>query len=233
LDQFPWPAADRIHAPGTLPGRPDPSLSNVQPDDAAASRTERKRAERMARIERTAARVFAEKGYDGANFDDIAAELDLRGSSLYHYFPSKEDLFLRCIRHSADQVFFRLRQLGDEHEAERDGDHDPRGTLQALIAEQVLIEVRDYPEFVPLFFKISVPVPELRQEILTLRREHADIFERFLGPRDEDRSALRVWLGTVFGALAFLPEWYDPAGPMTVDELAQRMSAELIGAFPR
>jgi AcrR family transcriptional regulator len=198
-----------------------------------ASRTERKRAARMERIERTAARVFAEKGYDGANFDDIAAELDLRGSSLYHYFPSKDDLFLRCIRHSAAQVFQRLGALADEHERRGRADGDPRAALRALIRDQVLIEIRDFPAFVPLFFKITVPVPELRQETLRLRREHAQIFERLLeAPGGADRSPRRVWLGIVFGALAYLPEWYDPAGPMSVDELAERLSDELIRALP-
>jgi TetR/AcrR family transcriptional regulator, cholesterol catabolism regulator len=207
-----------------------------QQDGGGPSRTERKRAARMARIERTAARVFAEKGYDGANFDDIAAELDLRGSSLYHYFPSKEDLFLRCVRYAAEQVFPRLKAIAAEQQLQRERDRDVRPSLRALIREQVLIEVRDFPEFVPLFFKISVPVPELRLEILALRREHAEIFEGLLDAQRADGSvdlgAVRVWFGTTFGALAYLPEWYDPAGPMPVDELAERMSATLIGAFP-
>lgn len=194
------------------------------------SRTERKRAARMATIERTAARHFAEKGYQGTNLDDIAAEVDLRGSSLYHYFSSKEDLFLRCVRHAADEVHQRLVALVAD-----DAD-DPRAVLGALVREQVVIELRDYPEYVPLFFRTHLPVEELREEILTLRRAHAALFEQAAeGYRRRlgiDRADMRVWLGIAFGALANLQEWFHPDGDMTVDELSERMSTELLNALP-
>ncbi len=194
-----------------------------------ATRTERKRAARVARIERTAARVFAEKGYEGANLDDIAAELDLRGSSLYHYFSSKEELFLRCLRNSADEVFLRLRSILDSHD-------DPATALRALLREQVLIELRDFPEFVPLFFATYLPVPELRNEVLRLRQEHAKILEgaaRRMHPTAPSVSPdVRVWLGIAFGSLAYLQEWYDPAGVMSTEQLADRMADVLLAAFP-
>ena len=137
----------------------------------AASRTELKRAARIERIERAAARAFATRGYDGANLSDIAAELDLQGSSLYYYFPSKDDLFLRCLSHSAEQVFARLQAIVDEHAA------DPAAALAPLVREQVIIEVADFPEFVPLFFRMHLTNPKLADAVLELRRRHARFFE--------------------------------------------------------
>jgi AcrR family transcriptional regulator len=190
----------------------------------------RKRARRIERVERIAASVFAEKGYEGANFELIAAELDLRGPSLYHYFSSKEELFLRCVRRSAEEVFTRLRTIADN-------DLDAVGKLRALFREQVLIEVRDYPEFVPLFFKTYVPVPELRAEILRLRRTHASIFERVAETvrdrSDIDSDDIRVWLSAAFGALAYLPEWYDPHGSLDVERLADKLADTLADPFLR
>jgi len=195
------------------------------------SRTELKREARVERIERAAAKVFAEKGYDGANFSDIAAVLDLRGPSLYHYFSSKEDLFLRCLKHSAEQVFTGLRSIAQEQGS------DPLGALHALIREQVLIEVRDFPEFVPLFFKIRLNAPDLARAVLDLRKEHAQIFEHAaFAVRDRDgldAGDVRVWLGVAFGALAYLQDWYDPAGRLGADELAQRMADTLTEPFHR
>jgi AcrR family transcriptional regulator len=200
-------------------------------DDAAVNRTELKRAARISRIERAAARMFATRGYDGANFGDIAAELDLQGSSLYYYFSSKEELFLRCLSHSAEQVFTRLRAIAQEHSP------DPSGALAALVREQVIIEVRDFPEFVPMFFKMHLSNENLAERVLELRREHARIFESAAAAAQADRHLdphdVRVWLGVIFGALAYLPEWYDPAGPVGVDELADRMSRTLGEPFNR
>jgi TetR/AcrR family transcriptional regulator, cholesterol catabolism regulator len=42
-----------------------------------------------------AARTFRRKGYHGTSMSDIAAEMGILGGSLYHYFPSKEDLLYR------------------------------------------------------------------------------------------------------------------------------------------
>src|SRR5258708_30437681 len=42
-----------------------------------------------------AARTFRRKGYHGTSMRDIAAEMGILGGSLYHYFPSTEDLLYR------------------------------------------------------------------------------------------------------------------------------------------
>ena len=45
-----------------------------------------------------AARYFSDHGYAGASMRGIAAYLGLSKSALYHYFPTKDDLFLACTR---------------------------------------------------------------------------------------------------------------------------------------
>lgn len=217
------PACYREKAEGVL-GTSESTGSPPEP----VSRTGRKRAQRIELVERVAARVFAEKGYDGANLELIAAELDLRGPSLYHYFSSKEELFLRCVRKSWDEVRSRLAAIAG-------ADLVPADKLRGLFREQVLIEVRDYPEFVPLFFTLRAPVPHLHDEVLRIRREHAAIFERVaeqIRRRSKaSRADVRVWLGVAFGALAYLNEWYDPGGRLGVDALADRLADTLVAPF--
>src|SRR5690606_29007945 len=47
---------------------------------------------RREEIVAAAARTFRARGYDSASLDDVAAELDLRKASLYHYVDSKAHL---------------------------------------------------------------------------------------------------------------------------------------------
>lgn len=199
-------------------------MASSASDPDGMTRTKRKRADRIARIERAAARIFAEKGFENANFDDIAASLDLRGSSLFHYFSSKNELFLRILHTSAAQVFERLREVKAEG-----GTSDV--VWAKLVREQVLLQTRDFPEFAPLFFKTSASSAELQAEVLRLRREHALIFETVAEDwrhvSGATSSASRVHLGVTFGALAYLPEWYNPEGPLMVEELADLLAAEL------
>ena len=51
-----------------------------------------------------AAKYFSDHGYAGTSMRKVAAYLGLSKSALYHYFPTKEHLFLACTR----QVMGRL-----------------------------------------------------------------------------------------------------------------------------
>ncbi len=52
------------------------------------------RAERRAQILQVAVRVFSRKGFYAANVSDVAVEARLSQGTVYHYFKSKEDLFM-------------------------------------------------------------------------------------------------------------------------------------------
>jgi AcrR family transcriptional regulator len=53
---------------------------------------ERSKAKRRAAIQRTAMRLFAEKGYDNTSVAEIAAEAEVAPRTVSGYFPSKLDL---------------------------------------------------------------------------------------------------------------------------------------------
>lgn len=200
----------------------------ADPLPGVSAHVARKRAERIRRAEEVAARVFAERGYEGANFDEIAGRLGLRGPRLYHYFASKEDMFLACVEHSAAEVMIRMRAIAVTAEP-------PAVRLRRMFAEQVLIETRDYPAFARLFFKMYVPVPRIQARLAELKRAHGDVIRQIawqcaaeagLG-RDETRVALMA----AFGALAYIQEWYSPDGPMSPEVLAEGLSATLVAPF--
>ncbi|MGQ0466281.1 MAG: TetR/AcrR family transcriptional regulator [Sporichthyaceae bacterium] len=195
------------------------------------SRVARKRAERRELVERTAALVFAQRGYEGANFEEIAARLDLRGASLYYYYPSKEDLFLRAIENATAEVLDRLRPLAASADP-------PEERLRRLFVEQAIVEIRDYPAFTPLFL-MTVPVPALAVRLSELRLEHGTVFRKVAHevakrhgvPRQ--RASISVLLA--LGSLSYLHSWYDPDGPLGLqafaEEVADQLLAPLLGAL--
>ena len=63
-----------------------------------------------ARILQTAAREFAEKGYDGARVDEIVALCGISKNLLYHYFDGKEALFVAVI----ELTYTRMRERQSE-----------------------------------------------------------------------------------------------------------------------
>lgn len=67
--------------------------------------------ERREQLTRTAARLFAERGYHGTSLADLAEALGIQKASLYHHIASKEDLLweiasggAEAFHHSVDAV---------------------------------------------------------------------------------------------------------------------------------
>jgi len=61
-----------------------------------------------------AARVFAERGFPGADVQEIADELGVGKGTVYRYFPTKRNLFLAAV----DRAMHRLREQIDASVAE-------------------------------------------------------------------------------------------------------------------
>lgn len=187
-----------------------------------------KRSQRMSEIIRTAAEVFAVQGYDGTNMEDIAARMNMRGPSLYHYASSKEQLFLTCVESINAEVIERLAAVADSGGAAID-------RLHRLFHQQVLLEAQEYREFLPLFLQIYLPDPELRDRVSVLRRRHGEIFERVAKEAVEDGEVSAAqWkrnLLLTMGAIAYVRDWYEADGVESPDQLAEDVATRLISAM--
>lgn len=208
-------------------GRTTSGLSEqaVATRDRDGNWTKQKRADRITAMLRTAAVVFAESGYEGASLEEIASRLEMRGPSLYHYFQSKEDLFLKCVETTMARVLGRLEGIAASTAP-------PEERLRLLFREQTLIELRDYPEFAPLFFRIFIPQERVRRRVLDLRRTHAQVFRAVAEEAAATVSGVnehwKVGLFLGFGSLAYLQEWYDPDGPLPPEQAAEVISEMMI-----
>ena len=74
-------------------------------------RQEERRAKTRAALLRAAASTFAERGYDGASIDAIAASVGLSKGAVYAHFPSKLDLYLEVVRMLLEQSEWRLERV--------------------------------------------------------------------------------------------------------------------------
>jgi len=76
----------------------------AQPGDPTEEPLERRRV-----ILDAAAELFFERGYDGTSIRDIAGKVGLLPGSVYHYFPSKEELYLAAHSEGITQVMERIK----------------------------------------------------------------------------------------------------------------------------
>ncbi|GAA1518848.1 TetR/AcrR family transcriptional regulator [Nocardioides humi] len=185
----------------------------------------KKRERKLDQILRASAELFSEHGYDGTNFDDVAAKVGLRGASLYHYVSSKDDLFLKCVEVPSLAIVERLREISANYT-------EPHEALSALFQEQALLQLRDYPEFAAVFFQIQHPNPTIRAKVRALRETHFEVFkERVQAISDANSDHLVLRLQLCIGALAHMNEWHRTEGSLALEEFARVVSASLTHAM--
>jgi AcrR family transcriptional regulator len=109
--------------------------SGVGPAERDADRT---RAEILA----VATREFADKGFDGARVDEIAAKMSTTKRMLYYYFGGKEQLYVAVLEHA----YTVIRSI----EGELDVEHlDPVEAIRQL-AELTFDHHESHPDFIRL-----------------------------------------------------------------------------------
>ena len=84
---------------------------------ARATRAEKRSERRQAMVE-TAARLFAELGYDGCEMERVAGDLKIAKGTLYLYFPGKQELFFACVDWGMSRMQLAVRSAA-ESEASR------------------------------------------------------------------------------------------------------------------
>ncbi|NMI00194.1 TetR/AcrR family transcriptional regulator [Pseudonocardia acidicola] len=194
----------------------------------APSRVARRRDRKVADILSAAADVLSERGFHGMSLDEVADRLDLTKASLYHYFPSREELVSACLETLATTANERLRQTAGAVSgtaAER---------LGMLIRAQLDMVVREYPQMARLFLQ-PLDWPELyRQRSRALRVEHDEIFRSVVreGIRsgefnvDED-----VAMHNLYGAMNNVPVWFRGRRKKDVDDMAAKVADNLLRLF--
>jgi AcrR family transcriptional regulator len=171
--------------------------------------------ERRALLLERATELFAEHGYDALSMAQIAREANISKALLYHYFPSKSELFAAALVAGAQE----LREA-----TQVDPTLPPAEQLSATL-DAFLGWVQERPRAYAKLLE-SAGAQEVRATMAQVRAETARQILSGLGP-DGRRPATRA---AVFGWLAFLDaavlDWIEH-GDMTRQEL----HAMLLGSF--
>jgi len=162
---------------------------------------------RMGQVLESATRLFTEKGYEAASVRDLAAELEIRPSSLYHHFPGKQHiLFAICLSMQTD--------FNAEVMPELTADREPDEAIEAAVRRHVDFGHRRKGEvLVNIRERRSLP-PEQLAQVNALRREYRDTLARVIeeGCRrglfsvSEPKLAAMAIVDMVNG----LPHWFKP-----------------------
>jgi AcrR family transcriptional regulator len=150
------------------------------------------------RLLQAAMNVFAVKGYHGAIVDDIVAASETSKGAFYHYFPSKQGIFLTLMD--------ALGELVEEGtEAAIAGKQGALHKVEAAL--KVVLETAEaHRDLVKILLVEAVGLgPELEQRRLEIHRRLTQLIQRHLDravkegaiPDQDTGLAAQAWLGTL------------------------------------
>ncbi len=142
--------------------------------------------------------VFADRGYHGTTVDDIVAASETSKGAFYHYFPSKQGVFLKILDQLAEMV---------EGGAESAIEHEQGALAKVEAALRVVLEVasarRDLAKI--LLIEAAALGPEFEQSRAGIHRRFAGLIQRHLdravvdgdiAPQDTALAAA-AWIGAI------------------------------------
>lgn len=148
------------------------------------------------RLLHAAMEVFASKGYHGAVVDDIVEASGTSKGAFYHYFTSKQDVFLTLMRDLADLVERAVEEaIGAERGALAKVDAALRVVLETAAAHRGLARI--------LLVEAVGVGPEVERARLEIHRRFASLIQRHLDravaegsiPPQDTALAARAWVG--------------------------------------
>jgi AcrR family transcriptional regulator len=152
----------------------------VAPAQKPKKRRRPTRAQTRQRLLQAAGEVFAERGYDRASLDEVAAAAGLTKGAVYSSFAGKDDLFYALMRERIDERLALVTEAVERQATVSDMARDAGSGLAQLMSSQ-----RDWHLLFIEFWARAVRDPSLHDEFVHERRFVRGLIARFLEAQAE------------------------------------------------
>jgi AcrR family transcriptional regulator len=188
-------------------------------------------------ILRTAARIFAEKGYHPTSMRDISRATEVSLAGLYYYCKSKEELLFliqdNCFGRVHERLLERLRETTD-----------PVAKLRLVIENHLSFFAANMAEMKVLSHEAESLAGEMRAHVTGRKQQYTRLVRRILSEvqqaregaragRDADapKPDLTVSTYALFGMMNWIYNWYDPRGHLSVADLVDNLARLFLSGF--
>ncbi len=188
------------------PGRPAASVSYPAEDGLSS---------REALLE-TALQFFSERGFKGTSIRDIANALEISVSNIYHYFGSKEGLWLAIMEYSVKSLPLRL-------ENSLLAITDPLERLHALVMAHLTVSASQQRELKMIMLDHDRMSAAGVQANLDIQRRVLAIYIRELEALRQggliSTGNVRILAFNILAVINWQLRWFRPDGPLSAAEV--------------
>jgi len=169
----------------------------------------------------TAAVLYASKGFLGASVAEIAIACQTSKSLIYHYYPSKEDILFDVMDSHVQSLVEAVQAIDNEVP-------DPAERIRRIAAALMALYVGHEANQKVLLNELGNLPEKRRATIVDHQRQLLDLVDSALialrPDLSGDKAKRRATVMLFFGMLNWTHTWFDPAGPITNDEIAKMAS---------
>ena len=175
----------------------------------------------------TAAKLFAERGYDGTSMSELTEATGLAAGGLYHYIEGKDDLLIAICDELLEPLLERAQEIAATEQP-------PVGQLRDLVAAWVA-HVVEHRHHMLVFTQERQAIE--RQQRWRRVRSQRQAFEKTLDEvleRGEAGGSMsfadrRLSLLALLGMVNYTPQWVRPGGRLSAAEIADGYCAMVLG----
>jgi AcrR family transcriptional regulator len=185
-------------------------------------------------ILRTAARIFAEKGYHPTSMRDISRATEVSLAGLYYYCKSKEELLFliqdNCFGRVHERLLERLRETTD-----------PVAKLRLVIENHLSFFAANMAEMKVLSHEAESLAGEMRTHVTGRKQQYTRLVRRILSEvrqqaqhgdgQNAQKVDLTVATYALFGMMNWIYNWYDPRGKLSVTDLVDNLARLFLSGF--
>jgi len=166
----------------------------------------------------TAARLFAERGYDGTSMSELTEATGLAAGGLYHYIEGKDDLLIAICDELLEPLLERAREIVAE-------DGPPVERLRELVEAWVAHVVAHRDHMLVFTQERQAIESEARwRRVRSQRKAFERIVEEVLARGEADGSMTfadrRLSLLALLGMVNYTAQWVRLDGRLTAQEIA-------------
>jgi len=178
--------------------------------------TDVRHGDKLTAILRTAAQLFAAKGYESTSLDMIADQLGMHKATLYHYVDNKETILYQCLVRSFGDLDTVVESMKDRSlPVLQRLRHFCRSLAQAQNSDfgRCLVLVGSRP-------LDMAPGGEIRQFQRRLDNTVRDLVTEGIADGSIRPCHPGLVSAMLFGSLNWVPRWYDDKGRLSIQEVA-------------
>ncbi|HET6934120.1 MAG TPA: TetR/AcrR family transcriptional regulator [Candidatus Angelobacter sp.] len=177
----------------------------------------------LARVLEHAARIFCEKGYEGASMRDLSRASGMSLAGLYHYFESKEELLYLIQKHAFQTIIENAREKLKQSS-------DPEERLRLFIENHLEYFLANKEAMKVLTHEDETLKNGRGSQVRAIKREYYricfDLLEDLRTSNDLEFSS-RLAVLSLFGMINWIYTWHNPR----VDANAKALAAQMGDIF--